>query len=407
MRSLLLVIVLGALAGCVSQPLPPTGTTPGPGKPDVVKPEPVKPEPVKPEPVTARYLPAEWDALPDWPGESLQGSWPAWLNSCKRLANRPQWKEACAEAVMLDAGDEGAIRNFFERRFTPWRIESSTGSQSGLITGYYEPLLKGGLAHKPGRVPFYSAPEDLLTLDVGSLYPELKGRRVRGRLQGKTVVPYWSRADIGAGKLTGNPKVLAWADDAVEALFMEVQGSGRILLEDGSTLRLGYADQNGHPYKSIGRWLVDQGELTLDQASMQSIRAWAQAHPERLQEMLNANPSQVFFRLLPANDDGPVGALNVPLVAEASVAVDPKFVPLGAPLYLATTRPNSGRAMNRLVHAQDTGGAIAGPVRADFFWGFGAEPGELAGRMKQQGQVWLLWPKEAPLPSGGLNNAEK
>lgn len=402
MRSLMLVLMLGALAGCVSQPQPPVIS-----KPETVKPEPVKPEtPVKPEPVFARYLPAEWSALPDWPGEKLVATWPAWLNSCKRLASRPVWKEACAEAMLMDPKDDDSIRDYFERRFQPWRIESSTGAQSGLITGYYEPLLKGSLQPGPGRVPFYSTPEDLLTLDIGSLYPELKGRRVRGRLTGKTVTPYWSRADISAGKLTGNPKVLAWADDAVEAFFMEVQGSGRIQLEDGSVVRLGYADQNGHPYKSIGRWLVDQGELTLDQASMQSIRAWAQANPDRLQEMLNANPSQVFFRILPGGG-GPIGALNVPLTDEASVAIDPKFVPLGTPLYLATTRPNSGRAMNRMVHAQDTGGAIAGPIRCDFFWGFGAEAGELAGRMKQQGQVWLLWPRELPLPAGGAPTADR
>ncbi|RZU36878.1 membrane-bound lytic murein transglycosylase A [Fluviicoccus keumensis] len=397
MRSLLLVLSFAILAGCVSHPVPPVVPKPEPGKTEPVKPE----VPPKPEAPTARYLPAEWIALPDWPGEKLLATWPAWLNSCKRLASRPVWKDACAEAVMLDPKDDETVREFFERRFSPWRIESSTGAQSGLITGYYEPLLTGGLSAKPGRVPFFSVPEDLLTLDIGSLYPELKGRRVRGRLVGKTVTPYWSRADISSGKLTGNPKVLAWADDAVEAFFMEVQGSGRIKLDDGSMIRLGYADQNGHPYKSIGRWLVDQGELTLDQASMQSIRAWAAAHPERLQEMLNANPSQVFFRILPGTD-GPIGALNVPLTDEASVAIDPKFVPLGTPLYLATTRPNSGKAMNRMVHAQDTGGAIAGPIRADFFWGFGDQPGELAGKMKQQGQIWLLWPKDAPLPSGGV-----
>ena len=395
MRPLLLVLMLGFLAGCVSRPVPPVIV-----KPEPVKPEPVKPEPLKPEPLFARFQPAEWAALPDWPGEQLLGSWPAWLNSCKRLAARPAWKEACAEAVMLDPKDAATVRDFFERRFTPWRIESSTGAQSGLITGYYEPLLSGSLTPGPGRVPFYSTPEDLLTLDIGALYPELKGRRVRGRMIGKTVVPYWSRADISSGKLTGNPRVLAWADDAVEAFFMEVQGSGRIRLEDGSTVRLGYADQNGHPYKSIGRWLVDKGELRVEQASMEGIKGWARANPERLQEMLNANPSQVFFRLLPNNDDGPVGALNVPLVGGASVAIDPKYVPLGTPLYLATTRPNSGRAMNRLVHAQDTGGAIAGPIRADFYWGFGAEAGEMAGRMKQQGQIWLLWPKDQPLPPG-------
>ena len=163
-------------------------------------------------------------------------------------------------------------------------------------------------------------------------------------------------------------------------------------------LRLGYADQNGHPYRSIGKWLVDNGEMTLDQASMQSIRAWGQANPQRLNEMLNTNPSYVFFRILPNNTDGQIGALNVPLTDAASIAIDPKFTPLGSPVYLATTRPDTGAAMNRLVQAQDTGGAIRGPVRADFFWGFGNDAGALAGNMKQRGEMWLLWPKGVALP---------
>jgi membrane-bound lytic murein transglycosylase A len=247
-------------------------------------------------------------------------------------------------------------------------------------------------------VPFYAVPDNLLVLDMIKQYPDLKGKRLRGRLEGaRTVIPYWSRQEIAEGKMANNAKVLAWADDAVEAFFMEVQGSGRIELEDGSLVRLGYADQNGYPYKSIGKWLIEQGELTADKASMQSIQAWAKANPQRLQEMLNANPSVVFFRLLTGNE-GPIGALNVPLTDEASAAVDPKFVPLGSPIYLSTTRPNDNQAMNRLIQAQDTGGAIAGPIRVDYFWGFGAAAGQLAGRMKQKGQVWLLWPKNLPLP---------
>jgi membrane-bound lytic murein transglycosylase A len=233
-------------------------------------------------------------------------------------------------------------------------------------------------------------------------YPDLKGKRLRGRLEGtRTVIPYWSRQEIAEGKMANNAKVLAWADDAVEAFFMEVQGSGRIQLEDGSLVRLGYADQNGYPYKSIGKWLIEQGELTADKASMQSIQAWAKANPQRLQEMLNANPSVVFFRTL-SGTEGPIGALNVPLTDEASAAVDPKFVPLGSPIYLSTTRPNDNAPLNRLIQAQDTGGAIAGPIRVDYFWGFGNAAGQLAGRMKQKGQVWVLWPKGQELPKPAL-----
>jgi membrane-bound lytic murein transglycosylase A len=177
--------------------------------------------------------------------------------------------------------------------------------------------------------------------------------------------------------------------------FLQVQGSGRVRLPDGALVRLNYADQNGHPYQSIGRVLVDRGDLKLEEASMQGIQAWGRANPARLPELLNANPSYVFFREVPNTPGGPVGALGVPLTAERSIAVDPRSVPLGAPVFLATTRPNSARPLNRLVLAQDTGGAIKGAVRADFFWGFGKEAGEQAGRMKQTGRMWVLLPPEA------------
>ena len=379
MRALSLIVLSALLAACATTPK-------------------ITPPPVKPSTVTAVYTQVDWSVLPNWPGEQLSATWPSWLNSCKKLASKAQWKDICADALMLAPQDDAAIQDFFERQFSPWRIETSTGEQSGLVTGYYEPLLKGSLSPKPGSVPFYAVPDDLLTVDLVKQYPEFKGKRLRGRVQGKTVVPYWNRQDIAEGKLADTGKILAWADDAIEAFFMEVQGSGRIQLEDGSVFRLGYADQNGHPYKSIGKWLIEQGELTADKASMQSIQAWAKAHPERLQEMLNANPSVVFFKTL-TGTDGPIGALNVPLTDEASAAVDPKFVPLGSPIYLATTRPLDSQPMNRLIQAQDTGGAIAGPIRVDYFWGFGAKAGERAGKMKQKGQVWLLVPKGQPAPS--------
>lgn len=214
-------------------------------------------------------------------------------------------------------------------------------------------------------------------------------------MEGNKVVPYWSRAEIGARGDKVPAKTLAYVDDAVELFFLQVQGSGRVKLTDGSTIRVNYADQNGHTYHSIGRLLVERGELKLEEASMQGIQAWARANPGRLDDLLNANPSYVFFREMPNSKEGPVGALGVPLTAERSIAIDPRSIPLGAPVFLATTRPNSPVAMNRLVMAQDTGGAIKGAVRADYFWGFGKEAGEQAGRMKQSGRLWVLLPPEA------------
>ena len=214
-------------------------------------------------------------------------------------------------------------------------------------------------------------------------------------------MPYYTRAELEQqGLLAG--KELLWVDNPVEAFFLQVQGSGRVALGDGAeTVRVAYADQNGHPYRSIGRWLVDKGELTLDQASMQGIKGWAQANPGRVQELLNVNPSYVFFKEEKIVDPakGPKGALGVPLTPRRSIAVDPQFIPLGAPVFLSTTQPNSALLLRRLMLAQDTGGAIRNPVRADFFWGFGPEAGEQAGKMKQQGQLWVLLPKALALPT--------
>jgi len=187
--------------------------------------------------------------------------------------------------------------------------------------------------------------------------------------------------------------VLLWAADPIDFFFLQVQGSGQVQLADGSRVRIAYADQNGHPYQSIGRWLVDKGELKVDQAGMEGIKGWARANPQRLSEMLGANPSFVFFREQPANGEGPSGSLGVPLTAGRSIAVDARTVPLGAPIFLATTQPGGDRPLQRLVVAQDTGGAIKGVVRADFYWGFGPEAGAQAGKMRSRGQMWVLWPK--------------
>jgi membrane-bound lytic murein transglycosylase A len=194
---------------------------------------------------------------------------------------------------------------------------------------------------------------------------------------------------------------LVWVDDPIEAFFLQVQGSGRVQLADEKeTVRVAYADQNGYPYRSIGRYLVDKGELTLDQASAQSIKTWYIAHPARQQELLNANPSYVFFKEEKVTDPkkGPKGALGVPLTPERSIAVDAQFIPLGAPVFIATTQPGSDAVLRRLMLAQDTGGAIRNAVRADYFWGFGAAAGEKAGKMKQRGMMWVLLPKVRTAP---------
>jgi membrane-bound lytic murein transglycosylase A len=351
--------------------------------------------PETPQPPAPLMTPSTFSALPGWDKDDLRQAWPAFVASCNVLIRKEEWKQACSASRAVPATDEAAIRAYFESWFVPNQIRAADGADTGLITGYYEAMLRG--ARKKGgafQTPLYKVPDDLLTVDLASVYPELKGKRLRGRLVGKKVVPYSSRAEIARADIAG--KELLWVDDPVEAFFLEVQGSGRIQLSDtGETVRVSYADQNGHPYKAIGRWLIDQGELTAEQATAQGIKAWVAANPARRQELFNVNPSYVFFReeRLPDPSVGPKGALGVPLTGGRSVAVDPTYLPLGAPIFLATTESGSDVPMQRLMLAQDTGGAIRGAVRADFYFGFGYEAMEKAGRMKQRGQIWVLMPR--------------
>ena len=402
-RSSLLVpltVIALSLAACTSTPLPPSPALPVPPvhpiPPPVtaLTPTPVPAPPAKPGP--PQLVPATYAALPGWDRDDVRAAWPAFMSSCGVLVKKADWKEVCTIARSVNGGDEQAVRGFFEAFLVPNQVIAPDGASDGLITGYYEPLLHG--ARKKGgpyQTPLYKVPDDLITVDLASVYPELKGMRLRGRLVGKKVVPYSTRAEIDSADAPG--KELLWVDDAVEAFFLQVQGSGRVELTDTrETVRVAYADQNGHPYKSIGRYLVEKGELTLEQASAQGIKAWIAAHPEREQELFNANPSYVFFKeeRLPDPRVGPKGALGVALTPQRSVAIDASQLPLGAPLFLSTTQPNSDIPMQRLVMAQDTGGAIRGAIRVDFFFGFGAEASENAGRMKQRGSVWVLLPKQ-------------
>ena len=386
-----------ALAAC---------TSPAPRAPDtallcppVEKPAcPAPAEPAKPPPVVetrGKLVPAAWAQLPDWPREALRPSLVALLRSCTVLEKRAAWSAACAEARALPAeAAQESLAAWFERTFDPHQVVNADGSDTGMVTGYYEPLLRGSRTPSPRfRYPLYAVPNDLLTIDLGSLYPDLQGRRLRGRLQGNRVVPYFDRGQIDREATPLAGLEIAWVDDAVDAFFLHIQGSGQVELESGERLRVGYADQNGHPFRSLGALLIRRGEIPPERASMQGIREWARRNPAKVQEFMNGNPSYVFFRELPRDLPGPLGALGVPLTPERSIAVDARVVPLGAPVYLATTWPNTAQPLNRLMLAQDTGGAIAGGVRADFFWGFGDAAGSLAGRMRQAGRMWVLLPK--------------
>jgi membrane-bound lytic murein transglycosylase A len=313
----------------------------------------------------------------------------------------------CEAARSVRVEEEASARRFVEENFSAWSVLGPEGPAEGLVTGYYEPIIAGSRTRSARfRHPAYGVPPDLVAVDLESLHPELRHLRLRGRVEGSRVVPYFTRNQIETHPQFPAP-VLAWVEDPVELFFLQVQGSGQVALESGERLRLGYAEQNGHPYRSMGRYLVERGELALERASMQGIKAWAAANPDKLRAALDSNPSYVFFRELPAGTrgaasgaDGPIGTLGVPLTAGYSVAVDPRSAPLGAPVFLATTWPLSTRPLERLMAAQDTGGAIRGPARADFFWGTGSEAGTLAGQMRQRGRMWILWPRGQPLQPG-------
>jgi membrane-bound lytic murein transglycosylase A len=354
-----------------------------------------------------RLEPANWSQLPGWGADAIAEAWPALLASCASSRLPDEWDAACDAARTLSASDASAQRRLLESALRAWHITTQVPGgrdkvQAGLITGYYEPVLRG--ARRKGgsyQTPLYSVPDDLLTIELGDLYPALKGERVRGRLQGRRVVPYPDRSQLDDGRLLAG-KELLWVDSPVDAFFLQIQGSGRVQLTDGITVRLAYADVNGQPYRAIGRQLVADGELTVEQATAPGIRQWLADHPDRAQAVLNSNPSVVFFREEKITDPapGPRGALGVPLTAGRSVAIDSRILPLGAPLFLSTTHPVSGEPLRRLVVGQDTGGAIRGAIRADLFFGLGPEAGELAGRMRSDGQLWLLWPREHTPPVG-------
>lgn len=369
--------------------------------------------------LAGKFVPVTYSALPGWADDDMDAVWKALINNCKGLmrpvaggltlparATPQAWQPVCAAAQQqgLSENSSGgaAVRQFLEQHLQPWRLLDAAGKPAqNTVTGYYEPMVRASRKRQGAyQWPLYEAPADLLTIDLGAVYPELAGKRIRGKLDGKRVVPYDTRAEI-ASSSSRQPPPIVWVDDPVEAFFLQIQGSGRARLPDNSTTRLAYADHNGRPYASIGQWLVNQGQITLAQASMANIKAWAQRNPARVQEMLNANSAMVFFREEKIIDPalGPKGAYGIPLAAQRAIAVDPAFVPLGTPVFLSTTLPASQNPLRRLVFAQDTGAAIKGAARADFYWGSGDDAGAQAGRMKQRGDMWVLWPKQAGAPS--------
>ena len=397
-------IAASSLLACRTTPEPEKTVEPPAPAPAVI-PAPVAPLPEPPQatqptaPLAANHLRrGAWTDLPGWRDDDPAAAWGALLISCSTLKAQEVWRPVCVAAAAMQRPNREQARRFFEARFTPYQLVQPDGGTEGLATGYYEPLLRGSRKQTARyRYPVYGVPDDLLTVDLPAFNAEPRDARARARIDGKRIVPYFDRAQIEAGTAPVRGREIAWVDDPVELFFLQIQGSGRLDLEDGSVMRVGYADHNGHPYRSIGRLLIDRGELTADRASMQGIKAWAQQNPDKLRAVLDHNPRYVFFRELPPGLGGPLGAQGVPLTPRRSIAIDPRFVPLGAPVFLASTWPLSAKPLNQLMLAQDTGSAIRGAVRADFFWGYGNDAGREAGRMKQGLRMWLLLPSGYPV----------
>lgn len=337
-----------------------------------------------------------WDRLDGWDADNHAAAWPALLESCSRIREQARWRRVCRDAAKIDHPTDAHAREFLEANFAPHPVYGEDGRREGLVTGYYEPLLEGSL-EKSGRYryPLYAPPPDLLTIDLDGVYPELAGRQLRGRLDGSTVRPYPDRARLEAepGRLAGSE--LLWVDDPFDAFFLHVQGSGRVRLRDGRIVAVAYADNNGRPYRSIGRRLIDDGEIPREDVNLFTIRAWLHEHPGRAKVLLDYNPRYVFFRLRPGAPGNPVGALGVPLTPGRSLAVDAEKLPLGAPVWLETSIPGeAGAPLRRLMVALDTGGAIEGYTRADVFWGQGEDAERKAGLMKHPGRMFVLLPRE-------------
>ncbi len=366
-------------------------------------------EPVSEPAVTLE--PVQFSALAGWNEDDVAAALPAWRGSCVRLLSRPAtenvgpqglggtvdaWRAICDRVVAL-SDDDGAVRAFVEEALRPYRVVGQGGA-TGLFTGYFEPRLRGSRERSgPYQVPLFALPRDHVTVDLGRFDTELAGRRIVGRVEGGRLRPYDTRGDIDTGGLADRAAVLYWVDDTLDAFVLHIQGSGQIVLPDGEVRRIGFAAHNGFAYRSVGRWLIEQQELAAHEASFAGIRRWLEANPGRTADTLAVNQRYIFFREI--DGDGPIGAGDVVLTAWRSLAVDSSLLPLHVPMWLDAEAPGGqeGR-LRRLMVAQDTGGAITGPVRGDVYWGTGEPALAVAGRMRSKGSYYVLLPRSLAPP---------
>lgn len=360
------------------------------------------PEIARPE-AHPELTPVRFADLSGWAADDQSKSMAAFAKSCVRIMKAPantmfgfgssyrDWQEACRNLPDPATVSSAQARTYFEHWFTPYLVKDQ--HQKGLFTGYYEPALQGSLVRKGSfQTPLRARPSDLVMVNLGEFRPELKGQRIAGRVVSGQLKPYEDRAGIETGKLpSAMDTALYWINSPVDAFFLHIQGSGVVVLPDGTSHRIGYDGQNGYPYTAIGKELVARGALDKDNVSMQTIRDWLAQHPEDAANVMRTNKSYVFFKKL--DTGGPVGAEGVVLTPERSLAVDHTVWPYGLPMFVAATDPVQLRPLEKLLIAQDTGGAITGSIRGDFFWGYGDDAAHRAGLMKSEGRLWVLFPK--------------
>ncbi len=347
--------------------------------------------------------------LPGWNADSLHEILPAFRATCRSIQDNPDdkkmgfagaahdWKPICREIEKIEPNSQH-VRAFFVKHFSAYKAYNNH-EDTGLFTGYFEPELRGSLTKEgPYQYPLYTLPKDIVLIDdLGQFVTKMKGERLAGRLQGNRFVPYDDRSTIDQKGLGKQSDVLVWVDSDIDAFFLHIQGSGRVVLDDGRVIRLGYDGHNGHIYYPIGRYLVETGAIKRDKISMQTIMTWLRENPDVAQMLMHKNPSYIFFKQL--NHNSILGGAGVPLTGGRSLAIDRRFIPYGVPIWIDIVHPEAkDMRLQRLVMTQDTGGAIRGPIRGDLFWGAGPAAEKVAGEMKSKGGYFILLPKSVDVP---------
>lgn len=384
MKKLGLLLLAGLLSGCVAPP----------------------PKATAPLVPTPKFTPVAFESLPGWMSDNTLEAKPALLKSCEKFlrlmpsdkvgadgsaGQAADWQPFCRDLIAQPENDEPGFRSLLHTYFQPYALTDGE-MQDGLFTGYYEASLVGS-KKKGGEylTPLYKRPPELITVDLGQFRDDWKGMRTAGRVEDGKLKPYDPREKIVEGSLEGRNLELLWLNNPIDAFFVQVQGSGRVKLPDGTETRIGYDSGNGQLYSAIGKELIERGALKKEEVTMNSIRDWLGNHPEDAATLMNTNKSYVFFREMPL-EAGPVGAENTVLTPERSLAIDTRYIPFGAPVWLEADDPRGGQ-LRRLMVAQDTGGAINGVVRGDFFWGAGPAAEDAAGKMKSEGRYFVMLPK--------------